>query len=919
MSIGDCFRRWHARGERWTIPVACIAAALLAQPSVMAQDSDDLGFGTINRPMSAARLAHFWDFEDAEETLEAMPRNWFRSMHLPNDPRNPTWRPGFPRFNESTLVDTQSWEGNWSLMLPTRGGSTSVMLARGVAPVQPDADLLITVMIRTDGLEHARARVVARLLDLENNLIESAHATSDPVLSNGGWTRVAFEVTGDPEAVSLQLELQLLQPTQLSNEEPLPGLVVLEDVNGRAYFDDLRVYQVPRIELSTQGTSNLTVAPERPRVSLRVRDLVGEQLHAELRVYDRHGHTVDRYSEAVSSVPRPIEWMPTLPAYGWYRVSVDVRDEQSVIGHAACDFAWLSPPMNADADDARQFGIVIQRDAHELSAMLPGMIAQLGTGSLWLEMWSRGNGDQEDPWNEIGRVIERLLEMRQSVTFILERIPTHGRDAVRYDRDQVLMLMAEDADRWLDRLAPLLTRFGERVRRWQLGHTGSDAPFEHHAPVQVAERVRTALFRMIPRPVVVLPWVADQSVAGLALEAVSILLPRDVPTESIHALAEQWQAIDDLAVIIESPDPKLYGVAEAGVETARRAILAWEAGIPVIGIDSAWQWRSGRVHEAMPEPIFPIWRTLASMLCGRRAAGELPGTSGLRVIIAESTRASTSGATPGLLVAWNESAEPEHATLRGYLGPGRVSIRDLFGNTRIVEQVNGQHEIPLTSEPIFIEGVDTALLRFRAGLRIEPRFIELRAERIDVELVIENPWRSTISGQLRLNHPDGWEISPRAIQFVLQGGESTRIPLRMMLGLHHESGIRMLEAHVSLAGERSYPAGLVMPIEVELGLKGLVVNPAYRFVEREDGGPPDLVLTVLITNIGETNRMLEVLAGAPGYPRKDAMLTDLPPGQAAVRRFVFENASETLRGQRIGIAVREREGTGRWNTRIEIR
>ena len=34
-------------------------------------------------------------------------------------------------------------DGDWSLMLPTRGGSTSIMLARGVVPTIPDGDLLI--------------------------------------------------------------------------------------------------------------------------------------------------------------------------------------------------------------------------------------------------------------------------------------------------------------------------------------------------------------------------------------------------------------------------------------------------------------------------------------------------------------------------------------------------------------------------------------------------------------------------------------------------------------------------------------------------------------------------------------------------------------------------------------------------------
>lgn len=897
-----------------------LAVIALASPGLSAQDEEtEQAINEIHRPSNSNRLAHRWDFEDAEETLEAMPRNWFRSLHNPNVNRNPTWRPGFPRFNESQLTEDRSWEGNWSFMLPTLGGSTSAMLARGVAPVQPDADLLVSVMVFTEGLEHARARVVARLLDLQNNPIEGAAATSEPILSEGAWRRVSFEIAGVPEAVSLQIELQVLQSSQMHIAARLPGVVLYEDVNGRAYFDDLRVYQVPRVELTTEARSNLTLAPDEVQVSLRVRDLVGVQLHADLLVYDRHARVVDTYSEPVSSVPRPIEWKPALKEFGWYRVAVSIRDDKGVVGHSSCDFAWLGELNKVSAEDARQFGIVITRDDEEISSDLPILIDKLGTGSLWMEMWSRGVSEAEDPWRAIGAVIERLLEMRQSITFVLERIPTRAAEMSHLDSEQVLMLMSEDADRWLDRLAPLLTRFGERVRRWQLGPTGSNAAFEHIAPVEVAGKVRDALFSLIPRPVVVLPWVADQSVEGTGLEVANILLPRDLPSESIEPLVRTWRDIPDVALIIQSPDAERYGISAAGVDLAKRAILAWEAGVGVMGTESPWEWRTGRLREAMPKPIYPIWRTLTAMLAGREPVGELSGTTGLRVIIAGPGNSRSAPKRAGLLVAWNESADPENAVLRGYLGAGRITVRDLYANTREISLVDGEHAIPLTSEPIFIEGVDTTLLRFRAGLRLEPRFIELRAERTEAELIIENPWRTSISGLIRLEHPDDWQVTPRSAQFVVPGGESLRIPLLLTLGLHHESGTKTLRAHVTISGERNYPAGLIMPIEVELGLEGLLVNPAYKFVAREDGGPEDLVVTVMVTNIGDRARMLEILAGAPGFPRKDLMLTELPPGQAVVRRFLFENASETVRGQRVGISVREREGTGRWNTRIEIR
>jgi len=878
--------------------------------------------GEVNRPEGSGRLVHRWNFEDRITEVEPIPRNWSRSYH---DPDRGRVRPGFPKFNEAELVDSVAFEGLWSLKLPTRGGSTSLLLDRGVVPTVPGGDLMVTVMARTEGLQHARGRVTARFLDRALAVIEQGTFDSEPILTDGSWQLVTVPMEGRSDAVWLQIELELLQPDRFGPGPVSTQEIVREDVRGAVYFDDLRVYQMPRITVGTGTPGSVVIGPNRPDVELNVRDVAGEVLHARLEVEDAFGRIVDSTIREIGTAGGTIRWTPALERFGWYLIRVVLSNDEGVVAERTGALAWLAKPRPIDRIDSSQFGVHVDEPGGRTEDFA-SLINAIGVGRVWLDVWSRAEAERsispEDTRRmekRVDRVVEHLLDAGLEVGFVLEGVPHDLARAAQLDPERVLAFLSRDEAEWLPGLQGLLSRFGERVSSWQVGVADAGASEDPATTIAMARHVRDAFATLIPRPMIVVPWTIERALSapetGLGL---LVQLDTSTPPEGIPLYAEYWRKAGAPmpGAIIETLDPHAYGARAMETDLARRVVLAWSEGLSPIGIERPWTPASSAEGGSLPGVAFGVMRTLVEELSGREAVGELPAGPGVRAIVASPGR-SSARSMPGMIVAWCERGAAAGASIDGYLGGGAVVVRDLFGNERSLP-AGAVHHIELTEQPVFIEGVDTELMLFRAGLRIEPRFIETRAQRHDVDLIIPNPWPSPIHGELRIRDPESWEIRPRTVVFSAPVGGESRIPIALSFGPNEPTGPRHLIAEIALSAETRYPIQ-DMPIHVELGLNSAGVWASYRLVDGAAGPASDVEVTLLVTNRGTEPSSFIAVAVAPNAPEKEAIISALEPGEAAVRRFRFEGGGTALRGQRIHVGLIERDGTGRINTALDIR
>lgn len=894
--LARCLRAEQAMRTTQTLisVFAAVLMALLMSPCAQAQ---------LERPDSSRRLVRVWDFEDTLLDPRPVPRNWFRAQDNPPD----RVRPGFPReWNLASVDNTTAKSGSWSIKLPTQGGSTSLMLARGVIPALPDGDYHLSAWILTDGLVHARARIVGRLLDERMNPIPGTETGSEPVITAGVWRYVGTMLRGHPNAAWIQIELNLLQPDQLHSGPRDPFEVQLQDVRGAAWFDDVAVFQIPRIEIYTTSPSGVVTAPEHPELVARVQDLTGEQLQANLQIYSEQGELVAERRDSIESSGRPLSWTPELKQFGWYRAALLVEGPNGIVGQIYTDFVWAPPKRAIDRERAWRFAMVAPAMNDQQMYGLTAQVATALSGGLYIPLWSETEVDDDT----INSIVERLIELNQDIAFVLERVPVELSKDPKVTAGSVMSMLASEKDEWVAKLGPLLSKFGERVRRYQIGPVGDTSPYWRGDLQSAVPRAQERLQRVIPRPIVTLPWSIEQPIVGSVAPALSVVVPAGMPSEALEMYSPYLQDSGEVTLMLDALDPQVYGWRSATTELARKVISAWAVPNARLAIRMPWDWNVPNRQGPIPTPMLSAWRTLIEQLAERTMVGELPVADGVTAFIAQGPRGSA-------IIAWNTRSDPQQTVLAGYLGAGQVTVCDINGNTSKVTPVNGEHRITLGPEPLFIEGIDANLARFRAGMRVDPEFVPARASKHEIEIVITNPWDFAISGRLRLSDPEEWDITPRVSTFSIAGGETERIPVQVSFALNEEAGTRDITADVQLTADHLYPL-LRVPLSVEVGLESVTMQPNVRIIAGTGGPSSDVEVTLLVTNSSDRPQTFEAYALAPGHRGQQAPISALDPGQSSVRRFVFEGAASGMRGKTIRVGLKEQNGSGRLNRTVVV-
>ncbi len=926
--------RAAARYERMGLPRVLTSVALAAMACL---GCGQAARADVERPAAARRVLRLFDFEERPLNQEAVPRHWFRAQ---NDPPGRI-RPGFPSWNKAEFDSSRHVSGSWSVRLPTRGGSTSLRLSSGVLPAIPGADYAVSASIRTEGLKHAAGRLSARFLNERRLAIRESESRSALVRTAGeGWETVSLELPGAyAEAAWIQIDLELLQPIDVEDGRrgapPRDALAKQrtweEDYAGAAWFDDVLVSQLPRVELAAAAPGGVFVAPTPPTLRGSVRDLTGERLRTRLTVTDMDGRVESREERALPAGDAPMEWSPKVASLGWRRATLEVLNDEGAVGKASTSFVWLPPIDGRDRPkslrkgrasrvflEAAKFGLTADESLPAQVRALPDIARAAGVGAVTLSAWSASlqRGGVRDFVEAMDEVVERLVAGNVAVTLAVGRIPEELSLALQTDPDSALALIggdiaAEPEQAWTPYLREALNKFGQRVRRWQIGRTGDTSAFYRSALGAELDKVDAAFGRLVPRPTLVVPWGAEQKPdARLGTRrAIAVTLPYGVQEASIEAVVRGLKGVAEPTIVIEPPPQDLFGARASVNALIKRAAAAWSVEAPSLALAQPWDWE-GREGVA-PHAALAAWRTLSEHLGGRRVVGEMPVARGVRCLILEGQDAG------GALLAWNETASESEAVIRMHLGEGEITLFDPFGNASAPRKEDADHVIPLTDAPVFIEGADIPLARFRAGFRVDPGFIPAEAAVHTAEIELSNHWPTPIAGVLRLTDPASWKIEPRVIPFDIPAGKTARFPVDIVFGVGEEAGPKRVRAEADVTADRAY-GKVKMAATVEVGLITTQLSASYSIIPDPAGTPRDVSVTLQITNTGSDPVSLQAFALAPGFPREQAPVGALGAGQTAVRRFVFAGGAQRLLGKRIRVGLVDVAGSGRLNKSIMI-
>jgi hypothetical protein len=964
--------------------VACAGAALGAVPAARAQI--ELERLDASRPASAERVVRAFDFEERDTNPLEVPFGWFRGQSDPGIPRE---RAGFPVWNRAVLdFSSPARSGIGSVRLPVEGGSTSLMLSPGLVSVFPGADYRVTAWVRVLGVEHGAARLIARLLTQAGEPIAGSQTRSELVRASA-WTPVRIDVMGDhPEAAFIQVELQLLQPRQVF--ESLPDLAFRiwpQDYRGSAWFDDVSIVQLPRAELAPTGTGGVFIgAGDAPTFDVLVRDLAGQSITVRAEVRDLDGVVIDRAAWTLGGGTLRERWTPRLDRYGWYEGSIEVVTGGTLVGRGSSAALWVPAGAGSARPDAdrRRFSLIAERLPEGVAREFPHLAAAAGVGAVTLPVWSRSQTAEGHAASvrELAGVVDRLLGDWRDVTLALDRPPTELAMLAGDVVGGVPGLLSRPESVWGPYTTPYLDRFGQRVRRWQVGAleaVGSARPgpggFESGSATGptldpgLLDSAGRALGVLVPGPVMLVPWSSDAGlVPQLAAEGRGVVMEVVPGTAGpgFDVLAQDWAALtagDDAAdgsdgasgVGLDQPeltlamrpgDVKTLGRRGAAAELARRTIEAWIAlgtherpGTRVsLALIDPWELGGRRGDSAQPRAELGVWRTVIEHLAGARAVTRLPTARGVEAwLFAPSLSGPAGGRSPrGTIIAWRRDAERDPAPLPVFIhDQDTVRATDIFANPVPIQRPATTDSsrvepsvVMVGDAPVFIEGVDAELVRFLSSVRLDPEFVPAQAVTHRHEMVIDNPWSVPIRGRLFLLEPGGYAGGSG------RPDRSWRIDPRILPFAVGAGETARIPIDIAFgAGQRAGPSPMVLDVEltagrtyplmrferdIELGLPGIELVVSAVGVAGADGTVADVLVRAEVTNSGDKPLDVELIAAAPGVARAKAFISRLAPGETAVRKFPMPGAYATLRGQEIAVGLIEPEGKGHLNASARV-
>ena len=931
-------------------------------------------------PAIGARLVHVFNFEErAAGNVEDLPRSWYPIGRDPNtaDPnflrlplhRELTDRPGYPRYNRVAFETNRHASGEHSFGMTLEGGSAGAFLQVGAVPAVAETDYLISARVGTRDLKRGSARVTAYLVDESGQRVEGTLVQSPPVRSGvQEWETLTLTLRGEAKRGGsrggdregpawIGLELEVLQPEPEAGHPLGSQQVTLREIDGRAWFDDISISRLPRVEVWTQGRVGVVRSPGRPRVTASVRDLAVGDPMARLRAYDIAGRRVDETTKRLTmGTAGEWSWSPRLPRFGWYLIELAVVDgakeaganrglvleDAQPVAKAVTAVAWLGHEAELRRDDGARFMLDTRGAAGGERELLPELMRATGLRSVTLGVWSRETtlaslaGGQAAVESLLGRLAMEGVTPTLSLSPLPEElardfIKGEGSGSQTIEEVTPLDVLSSPRGAWEAWVGPVLMRQGQQVSSWSLGDGhgggGEDAASDDadDADVRRIERALSAVRELAPSPTLRVAWPLispPRSWASGGVEYV-VRVPSAVMPEAVPEQLAGWSgAAGRGALWLELDRLPADEVAHPGrvEDLALRMIHAWRVEGVRLSLHRPWTDARRREAAVLPDPLLGVFASVSHRLAGRRVAGEMPAGPGVRAMILQDRRDPAKGA----LAVWSEAAGrdagdavggavggDEHpAQLHLDLGgdPHSTAV-DVWGNRRLVDRSAGLHRVALTTTPQFIEGIDPRLALLRAGFVLDQPFIESIHRPHRRMLTLTNPWAGRLAGRFELTAPRGWEVTPREHRFSIPPGDTQQVAVTLTPPVADTAGDKSLRARfVFTAGETEHDVELTTAME--LGITGLEYDATLVI----DGD--EAQVRARITNTGDADRSLYAFATLPGHARQEQLLTRLGPGQSVTRTFRFPGGARTLDTHPLRAGIRETDGPAMLTRRL---
>jgi len=867
--------------------------------------------------LSGQRVMQTFDFEERQQHYEDLPMFWTKVQD----------RDGFPHYSSGKLDNQHHRSGQYSFKLIPDGASVAFAYHPRRIKVKPGSDSLVSGYVHLENALNCRAQLFCQLTDRTGKKITGTYRTSELAQESqqedNGWVRMEVHLPGLPDARYIQIGVQILQQKQWNRDDLPTDRIFKNNVNAVGWFDDISIYQIPRVILRSSKPGNVFNGAEVPEVQVIVEGVGELDYQVHMVIDNAWGHTIRDESWVLTGVEQQekIESypLPNLKA-GIYRTTLEIYSAGKLITTRYLNFAKLSP-LNAIAGiGGRDFGVLLMDDtAGDLQASFE-LAHLLNARLIKLPVWRRHPDSKGAILNEpdFDRKLIELQRQRMEIVATFDEIPYQIASKMDIDRDNLLDVFCQDRQLWQKEISYVLSRYIRQIPYWQIGPDNirhRDTPSWDIRIRTGVDKLRTEFDKLIKDSVLTVPLsgMLEVSRQQLGTDYVSLTLSNAIGPSQIPAYLgdHRQQGLENIWVVLHPLDSELYNRSETLIDLAKRIAYAKKGNAQSIFIDHPWQQRSANGRNIIePTETFLVFRTLADHLGSARYVGEFTVQDHIRALIFDHDGR-------GCLFVWNENFDPygtEPATpVQIYLGENPVKF-DLFGNTQPLTSRNGITNFTVGNWPVIISNIDTPIAVLRSSLRLAPTYIDASISRQKLQLHFDNPFNNVISGSLRFVLDErvnrNWSIEPSTINFILQPRQKFQEEISLKFPGNEVGGVKKLLAQFSIDADRNYR--FKNPIPFEIRLEGIEVNIFTQKINQKD-----LLIQQVVTNESDQQITLRSFVDLPDQDHLERTIPRLQPAATATKSYLIRDADKWL-GKIIRIGLYDPKGTKRINYHIEI-
>lgn len=866
------------------------------------------------------RLLRWFDFDERKfNNPEDLPMHWEKAEG-----------PGLPHYVTGQMVSDVGRQSGHAFRMDLNGGSvtyrtqiltpqeaeaaaTAGLPNAGAVPVVRGTAYRIEAWVKTTPLENARARLAAYFVDKDGIQLPASLRVSDPYHGTGlsaEWHPLTLELKADDrKAAYLVVEMGLLQPVLYAPASILGQRTLFkEDVTGSAWFTDIAISQVPEVAVNTDVPGNVFPRGTPVRLWLTVQDADKDDLTMRVEVRNAVGELVHQRTgplqEGIKDGHLIPVLVPALPA-GWYRCEVALASSSTNGREVARErqaFIQLADDGKVITPDPR-FGVIATQLTPSQWTALPTLLPMLGAGRVKVAVWGEGVDIQTGD----SRAFEKLLEQLQNESIIPTGVITGLPPAIasQAGTSSLARLPRLDEALWKPRLSYLIAQHANHLDRWQLGLDGEQQFATDPAFRRAYDTVFAAFSGLVHDPDVAIPWPASFETDSKLPSTVAITLPADISPAQVPMYVQDTKARGGQKLSLTMlPMDGRFGREARLEDFGQRYVTALASGAERLDLPLPFD-RAGQ-----PEELLLAMRTLNQTLAGAAYRGKINLSAFVEAYLFERKGV-------GIVALWSTLSDETQVDVRMNLG-GKPARIDLTGTSTPLRQAldatePGEIKIKVGKQVTLVDGVSGAVALFRTSVVVDNPMLESSPKPHTRRLSFTNTFPEFISGTVKLIGPEGWTLTPPTMTFSLNPGETFTREVTIELPYNTLAGTRALAAKFDIPGIK--PQAFSIPIDLKLGLNEV----GMQTVATREGN--ETVVQMLITNHGQQTISYTAFALFPNQPRQERLVTNLGPGQTAVKRFRFPASppdTATGRATKVRVGLRELEGTKMLNDEILV-